>query len=294
MLVQKKADRRQIILLASILGVIAVIAVVFVIRRFSHPAPAPAGTTVNRPTVNVPLGTISNVNAALRGDPRFLELRARSGFSPTAQVGVQVEDPDAPAAPQGTAVFDPGTGRTLSVTWRLPADARISGVRVYRSLIRGDVGEKLIDLPATQSGYQDQGVENFTTYYYLVRTTMTSGKESTNSGQVVSIPTDVLPPAPPTNVASNPSPDGRSVIVTWVNPTDSDFSHVRIYRSAGRGQLGDLLADTVTTERYEDTTVNVGGMYYYTVVSVDQSANASPPNLLSTPGKPNPFLPTFD
>lgn len=66
----------------------------------------------------------------------------------------------------------------------------------------------------------------------------------------------------------------NSITLNWTNPTDSDLTGLKVYRSTVSGELGTLLAtlnEDVTT--YKDSTAVFGLTYYYTVVTVDDDTN---------------------
>lgn len=85
---------------------------------------------------------------------------------------------------------------------------------------------------------------------------------------------DTTPPAPPAGITVTPIRQG-TLLLTWANPEDPDFSHVRIYRSTVFGELGDLIQDGVTETFVLDSDLAVGSTYYYTLSSVDLSGNES-------------------
>lgn len=63
--------------------------------------------------------------------------------------------------------------------------------------------------------------------------------------------------------------DDAQVTLDWVNPSDTDFSHVKIYRDDV------LIADNVTTTTYTDTGLTNETTYLYKVTTVDDSGNES-------------------
>lgn len=82
---------------------------------------------------------------------------------------------------------------------------------------------------------------------------------------------DTVAPHAPTDLAAVAG-DGQ-VILSWINPADSDFRHMRIYRSTISGVIGDYFATNITGTTYIDTTAVNGITYYYNVRPVDSSAN---------------------
>lgn len=82
---------------------------------------------------------------------------------------------------------------------------------------------------------------------------------------------------------------GNGVVnLTWINPTDSDFVGVDIYRSLVEGQLGDRInSQRLTGNSYEDKNLTNGTTYYYQLRSVDGNGNESASNEVSaTPKAP--------
>ncbi|MBJ7446856.1 MAG: hypothetical protein JHC81_04915 [Brevundimonas sp.] len=73
------------------------------------------------------------------------------------------------------------------------------------------------------------------------------------------------------------TPLARRVVLSWTNPTDADFSHLRIYRNiTGAAHTeGDLYAARVEGSTFTDTNVQAGVVYYYASKSVDRSDNRS-------------------
>lgn len=84
-----------------------------------------------------------------------------------------------------------------------------------------------------------------------------------NDGAVVS---DTTPPANVTNLSYTSTTS--QVVLTWTNPTDSDFNHTNIYRN------GTLLGNT-STGTYTDSGLSASTTYTYKVTSVDTTGNES-------------------
>lgn len=87
-------------------------------------------------------------------------------------------------------------------------------------------------------------------------------------------PADTQPPNPPANVSVETRTNGFRL--SWVNPADTDFHHVKIYRSATRGTLGTLIHDNLTGTTKDDVfTRESGRTYYYVVRAIDLAGNES-------------------
>lgn len=86
---------------------------------------------------------------------------------------------------------------------------------------------------------------------------------------------DVTAPGPTTGGAAVAGP--RSIFVSWVNPTDADFSHIRLARNTVPGLVGaTIVAPNTSATSFVDYGVTVGVLYYYFSFSVDRSGNETP------------------
>lgn len=81
---------------------------------------------------------------------------------------------------------------------------------------------------------------------------------------------DVSPPGSVTGAAAVVATDRRSVTLRWTNPTDSDLSGVRVYRSLVAHTVGSHLT-TTSGGNFTDTDVTIGATYYYLIRAVDAS-----------------------
>lgn len=228
---------------------------------------------------------------------RYATLERRAREEVAAQATGISTDRDVPPAPTDVQVVDLETGSTLVVLWDTPvgmSDAMSNAMfRVYRSAASsGGHGEQVFEGKAET--FRDADVVAGETYYYTVRTVSSSGAESANGESVSGTPTDLFAPSAPTSLTVKNTEEGEKMIVTWANPTDDDFAFVNLYRSrAPRGELGTLLAAELTDEIYEDTTVEDGVEYSYTVTAVDEAGNESSTDLVPATGRDNPFLPVL-
>lgn len=115
-----------------------------------------------------------------------------------------------------------------------------------------------------------QGVESFTVN--TVDKTIIATVSHFTEFALTTGSSDTTPPAIPTGVTA--LGDGSKVTITWKNPTDSDFDHVTIYRSATSGVQGGALT-TATSTIYNDTSAVAGTTYYYSLASFDALGNGS-------------------
>lgn len=78
---------------------------------------------------------------------------------------------------------------------------------------------------------------------------------------------DITPPA---NVGSLQANGSLGIAeLTWTNPRDTDFSHVKITRD------GQLVKDNLTDDYYYDGDLEIDQTYNYTIFTVDKTGNTS-------------------
>jgi len=182
----------------------------------------------------------------------------------------------------------------VELNWEPPADDRgaaISGYNIYRGESSGSeifhhqVGGDI-------ATYNDTGLENNVTYYYLVTAENAIG-ESPPAVEVSATPqSGVSLPSRPRNLYSSAG-DGF-VELTWEPPEDSGgvpIINYRIYRGMTDGSES-FLDDTPDVEtHYNDTTVENGISYHYFVTalnSLGESAGSAgtAADPLGVPGAP--------
>ncbi|MDD4902432.1 MAG: choice-of-anchor Q domain-containing protein [Patescibacteria group bacterium] len=93
---------------------------------------------------------------------------------------------------------------------------------------------------------------------------------------------DITPPGMPANFAATSS--GARIILSWTNPTDSDFAGVKLYRKIGSTLTGqnDALAQLIyqgKAKSFTDTATS-GLLYYYSLYSYDARPNYSQPRTI--------------
>ncbi|MBI2426646.1 MAG: hypothetical protein HYV34_02260 [Candidatus Kerfeldbacteria bacterium] len=223
--------------------------------------------------------------------PRYATLEMRHPATVAEQVTGISTNLDAPPEPADVQVVNLETGSMLVVVWDAPLAMSDASFRVYRSSTSSTLGEQVFEGKAET--FRDTDVVIGKTYYYTVRTVSKSGAESANVESVAGTPTDLFAPAAPTSLVVENAEEGGRIIVSWVNPTDDDFASVNVYRSSVRGELGTLIATALTDEVYEDTGIEDGVEYSYTVTSVDRAGNESSTELVPVTGRDNPFLPVL-
>jgi len=96
---------------------------------------------------------------------------------------------------------------------------------------------------------------------------------------------DTTAPGIPTNFSAIST--STIVILSWTNPTDSDFAGVKLYRKTGTSPTSQT--DTLATPIYQGKNTNftdtssklIGQLYYYSLYSYDTRPNYSQPRTIS-------------
>jgi hypothetical protein len=176
-----------------------------------------------------------------------------------------VAAPEAPAPPdlQATAAGE-------HVAWSGRGDQ-------FRVLRRG-AGEDAFSLVATVAAHEwtDAGIEYGKPYTYMIQALVDVGNkkvaESDLSPPREDTPKDEFPPAVPSGLRADPTPN--SVALVWDADSEPDLAGYRVYRSAGDGAW-QKLADVGAVPSYSDTTMEHGKQYRYAVSAIDKTGNES-------------------
>ena len=195
-----------------------------------------------------------------------------------------------PAAPTGL-VATAGAG-SVSLNWDDNTEPDLAGYNVYRSTTSSGPYSKINGTLVASSAYNDTGVTNGTTYYYVVRAEDSGTNESSNSNEDSATPNDP-PPAAPTGLVATAG-DG-SVSLNWDDNTEPDLAGYNVYRSTtSSGPYSKINGTLVASSTYNDTGVTNGTTYYYVVRAEDngtnESSNSNEDN--ATPNDPPPAAPT--
>jgi hypothetical protein len=157
-----------------------------------------------------------------------------------------------------TALVETHTDTSVELAWVNPLDLDFSHVNVYRDGTLVGTSTALL--------YSDTGLAPITTYQYTVRTVDLSGNESQGVGLTVTTDADLIPPAEITGVTE--AHTDTTVNFTWTNPTDSDFSHINVYRDG-------VWVGKSSTGVYSDPGLTAATLYAYRFAAVDLSGNES-------------------
>src|SRR5205085_3155947 len=118
-------------------------------------------------------------------------------------------------------------------------------------------------------------------YFYFVRSVSVGGEgvptESLESNIVKITPKDVFPPSAPDAITLGATP--TSISIFFANNPEKDVAGYRIYRStdlnSDKATWLLLTPELLTTNTFQDTTVESGKTYYYYLTATDKVGNVS-------------------
>ena len=173
--------------------------------------------------------------------------------------------------------------RVVDLSWDFPPGFLSEGSAVFVkgfNIYRRSEGQAypLIPLNASllQEGlYRDIGVVNGEMYYYVVRTLRESGVgliEGGSSAEILTVPEDRTPPAPPTAAMAFQTAEG--VVLIWEPSGESDLAGYFVYRRlAGEDALVRISTLIEGETRFVDTAFSPGRVYYYSITAADRAAH---------------------
>jgi len=159
----------------------------------------------------------------------------------------------------------------VSLSWNVSAGA--SSYNVKRSTTSGGPYTTIASGVGTTS-YLNTGLNNGTTYYFVVSAVNAIG-ESPNSSQVSATPQPIVAPNPPTSLRATTPAQKRKINLTWTQSNSAGISQNKIYRSTnGSGGPYSLIATLSPTTSYSNTGLTSGATYYYVVTAVSPNGES--------------------
>ena len=187
----------------------------------------------------------------------------------------------AAAEPPSGLEAEPGE-RQVRLSWQPPArltdGAPATGPLTYEILRAPAPDAPLAPIARTAPGVTsttDRELENERTYHYAVRSIRqesTTQIEGDASPRVAATPTDVTPPAPPTNLVAIPSQG--AVRLSWTPRAEADVGGYVVYRAAGAGPFERVGSVRTPGSTFTDRDLPPG-TYRYAVTAQDTSARAN-------------------
>lgn len=194
-----------------------------------------------------------------------------SGGEVTLYDGKTTQPPTSLVVSEGSRIDSDGTViPTIDVSWTASNDAFVDHYEVewkkqadsvYKTI--NTVGTEF-EIPVPEVGF---------TFDVRVRAVNAIGVRSSYASTTVTLSGDTTAPGVPTNLSV--SADNHLILITWENPSDSDFLHVEIKSAAVATEGSATLLAKVDAEAYSDGPFSVGTTRYYWLRSVDRSGNAS-------------------
>jgi hypothetical protein len=181
-------------------------------------------------------------------------------FFASASASASINAPSAVTLTAATRIEADGTSiPSVVVNWTAPIDA-VSGYEVQWTPAAGSMRSIAVNSDTTR--YEIFGEE--------AGIALTVGVASVGS---LAPSVDAVAPTDPTALAV--AVDGLRFILTWVNPTDTDFDKISI-RSGVTNTFGSstVIGETAGTI-FEHVGFNIGITQYYWIASVDRSGNTS-------------------
>jgi fibronectin type 3 domain-containing protein len=202
----------------------------------------------------------------------------RHGEVGALSADIAVDFPPAPVPPVGLKAT--AGDATVELEWQAPPAASSADVsptksyNVYRGVQPGAYGPRPVNpSPLLETRFRDTGVENETTYYYMVRSVANDRlpwRESVDSSEVSTVPQDSTPPAPPRGLIVIP---GEGVVsLTWDAGDERDLLGYVVYRREPPQLVPVRLTEQpIPGTTFTDRTARRGATYIYTVTGVDRS-----------------------
>ena len=187
--------------------------------------------------------------------------------------GSTAQPPSSLTATTAISINEDGTAvEKLLISWGASADVYVERYEVEWATVNAPYQTAVTD----GLRYEVQPVIAAATYYVRVRAVNNLGVKSSYVSANVTASGDETAPAAPASLTA--TPQANSVVLTWTNPSDADFSHMTVRQKQSGGSWA--TAASVSGGKGESETFTVGNVvggttYYYAIRSVDYSGNVS-------------------
>ena len=208
----------------------------------------------------------------------FIALDPGAVFRELIVKGVPAAETAVPAAPP-TLTANPGN-QGVSLSWSAAPGA--ASYNVYRGTTPGGESATPVATNITGTTYNDTGLTNGTTYYYVVKGVNAVGVGA--ASPEASANPHLAAPAAPTNLAA--TNQYQAVQLTWTAAPFATSYNVYRGTTAG-GEAATPIATGVAGTTFNDTTVVGGTTYYYKVTGVNtagEGANSNEANIAALHG----------
>jgi len=164
----------------------------------------------------------------------------------------------------------------VQISWTNPTDDQFDGVLILRKENTFPTGyndsSANIRYLGTGTGYTDLYLEEGKKYCYTVYCKNKDAKFSKGINQsiIINAAGDITYSYEVNDFVATQGKDNREIVLTWINPSDSNFTSVRLLRRTDQYPTGyndgsATLLYTGTNQRYTDSNLTPGTTYYYTI-----------------------------
>ena len=179
----------------------------------------------------------------------------------------------------------------IEIKWSKPqtnvdgsTPVNILGFNVYRKDEASSSVKKINTSPITETTFADNFFEFENAYTYFVRAVSIglNGQpvESESSQEIKILPKDTFPPKTPEGITIAASPNNISLF--FAANSEKDIAGYKIFRSTDQSKSLDqwetLTETVITTNTFQDKTVNSGTKYFYFIIAIDKFGNSSEPS----------------
>jgi len=186
-------------------------------------------------------------------------------YDPTADTWTNRAAMPTPRDNAVATVFD---GKIYVCGGRTSGGSSITVVEIYDP--GSDTWSTGTSLPSARSSAAGGAINNRT---YLAGGYDGGYMSTAESGTILGV--DSTPPDPPSAITVTDPGTGGTLDLSWNNPTNSDFDHIKIFRCPHTNDIGYLVHDGVSGTSTNDTGLGDELTYYYTVIAVDTNGNWS-------------------
>jgi len=166
---------------------------------------------------------------------------------------------------------DGTTHSTFNVTWPASDDA-FTDHYVVEWRLASPADQDYFSQDTRSSPFVISNLESSQVYNVRVKAINELGVSSTYINNSPTAAIDTTAPSAPTSVSANG--EFEQITINWTNPSDTDFSHVNVYRSTSSGGTYALIGTSAGTN-FTDTNLAVSVTRYYKLRAVDYSGNAT-------------------
>jgi fibronectin type 3 domain-containing protein len=190
-------------------------------------------------------------------------------------------DSTPPSKVAGLSISDPGIGNALDLSWTENSEADLAGYKIYRDVFSGftpNVGNFITQ--TSDNSYRDTGIDDGTTYYYVVTAIDEVPNEGTPSDEKSGVSFDVEAPPQVVGVIISVVPEGNKLNIQWNASTAGDLALYNVYRDTTSGFIPEVtyLIASPATNYYNDSGLQDGETYYYKITAQDEVPNEGTPS----------------